>query len=740
MELAMEKKEEVSASSYQAPAGERAPSSIWQDRHIKPSPEAPSPSPEFVSRVGELQNLIESTEPTNKLSLKILYDQLLALLRQRYKAYRDYDDLKALTRALKNLIKSECVEPDELVKVSYEASCYVLERSLWSEFARHMGKAIDYRHTCVRLTGVAHPLHCFYLAELGAAYLGRYERLVEFEQDQTSQLNDLKEARHFCRQSAELQTSQTAYASKCKAQLGAVYLSCFDRFEDPIDLEFAQSIFIPATELVSASDEHFAFCQFSLGRYYLSVFKQYRRQVDLESAFEAISAAIAFSQKQPNRPHLSQCLSALATCYVERYRHGADVRNLHRALDSYQEAVDEQEPYVSREETALICSGIGMIFTELYKLSGSIADLDLAIKYNRLALDNSGWVHPEISSRQVNLALNHFERYKRLNNRGDYRKADQIAVFAPNLALIMPLKPASTALRAAMLAIKIQRERSPYAFQSYHASLETYREALAALPQVSWLGKDIALRQLSLTHQDIVTLAVDGAAWGIMVNKPEEAVEILEEGRSITFRQLLQLRSDFEVLLPNAPELAMELNKTAIALQNGSFVRPSKSPSSSSQHVEDTVQQQRDVADRWQALLKTAQGHPGMRNFLRARPFKELCRAAKNGPVAVLNCSDSRCDAVILAPWLETCQVLPLERSSRADAEQMAIELRRALTQAGRNVRNSRFFKPDSVDSTAEGEKMLVGILAKLWATVVKPVVDFLLLVGDIGGLHPNRI
>ncbi|KAF8608388.1 hypothetical protein BDV93DRAFT_248457 [Ceratobasidium sp. AG-I] len=710
-----------------------APDDIWQNPPTVFSFKAPSPSPEFISRVSELRNIIGSITPSNKSSLKPFYDELLSLLCQRYQDQRSFDDLKALICTLENLINSECLEPGDLAKVYYEASCYILEYCLWSETTSDMKKVIDFRHTCVQLTDPTQPLYCFYLSELGAAYLSRYKRLGVFERDQTSQLNDLNQARHFCRQSVELQTPQTIHISKCKAQLGAVYTSCFDRFEDPLDLESAQSVFLPATESVPGSDKYFAFCQSSLGLYHLALFKQHRRQSDLESAVEAISTAVAFSQEPIDEPHLPQCLYALAACYVELYRQGADLNHLHSALDFYQRAINDKEqagwriPRISPDERALCHSGIGMIFTELYKLSGSISDLNSAIKHDQLAVDGTGWVNPELSSRQVNLALNHFERYKRLNDPEDYRKADRITVFASNLVHVTPLKPASTVLRAAMLAIKIQREKSQYAFKSSHTSLEPYRDALGALPQVSWLGKDIALRQLSLTHRDIVTLAVDGAAWGIMVGKPTEAVEILEEGRTITFRQLLQLRSDFESLLPSAPELAVELKKTAIALQNGSFVMSSGTSGSSSQGVEDTVQQQRALADRWQTLLKTVRRLPGMGDFLRARPFEELRRAAEYGPVVVLNCSDSRCDAVVLAPWLETCQVLPLEQSSRADAEKMVIDLRRVLGQTGRNVRDSRFFKSDPVNNAAQDEGVLIGILAKLWATVVKPVVDFIL-------------
>lgn len=120
-----------------------------------------------------------------------------------------------------------------------------------------------------------------------------------------------------------------------------------------------------------------------------------------------------------------------------------------------------------------------------------------------------------------------------------------------------------------------------------------------------------------------------------------------------------------------------------------------------------------------------------MRNFLRARPFEELQKVGKNGPVVILNCSDSRCDAIIFASWIAGCHVLPLERASRADAEKMTAELRRAIAQDGRAVRAERHLRPPPAKTYIEPEDMLNGILAKLWGTVVEPVVSFLLSVSN---------
>src|SRR5262249_33976901 len=96
------------------------------------------------------------------------------------------------------------------------------------------------------------------------------------------------------------------------------------------------------------------------------------------------------------------------------------------------------------------------------------------------------------------------------------------------------------------------------------AAVDAYSMAVGLLPVLAWHGLDRATREEHLTGQR--GLAADAAALAIAASQPVHAVEVLEQGRSVLWGQVLRLRSDLTALAAQHPDLAAELDAVRNAL------------------------------------------------------------------------------------------------------------------------------------------------------------------------------
>ena len=81
---------------------------------------------------------------------------------------------------------------------------------------------------------------------------------------------------------------------------------------------------------------------------------------------------------------------------------------------------------------------------------------------------------------------------------------------------------------------------------------------------MAWHGPGRAVRQRQV--EEWAGLAPDAAAAAVMVGRPDAAVELLEQGRSLLWTQALMLRSDLSRLAEIAPDLAERLDSIRVAL------------------------------------------------------------------------------------------------------------------------------------------------------------------------------
>lgn len=240
---------------------------------------------------------------------------------------------------------------------------------------------------------------------------------------------------------------------------------------------------------------------------------------------------------------------------------------------------------------------------------------------------------------------------------------------------------------------------------------------MAFLPRIVWLGSDVYRRYEKLSKIDSV--AAEAVAVAIGSGEYNIALEWLEEGRSIVWKQMLQLRTPIDGLAAVNPALATELKQVARALDSASSLqRFSVALPSDATSLEHAAQQHRRLAERWEALVSQARQLSGFETFLLPKTAPELMFAAQSGPIVAVNVDESRCDALVLIPGRSEVSHIPLVDFSYEKATSISARFQGLVRSRGLA---SRGFKARSLP-----QNTLEQTLAVLWTDVVKPVLDAL--------------
>jgi hypothetical protein len=157
--------------------------------------------------------------------------------------------------------------------------------------------------------------------------------------------------------------------------------------------------------------------------------------------------------------------------------------------------------------------------------------------------------------------------------------------------------------------------------------------AVALLREFGWAGLDRDDQVQSI--QDGKAMPREAAALAIATGRPELAVELLEQGRSVLWGSTLHLRADLAALATHDPARAAELEQVRATLNKEGGL-----------DQEERVR----LARQWQQLVCEVRELPGFAAFLAPAAFAELAPAAAEGPVVIVNISTIRCDAIILLP------------------------------------------------------------------------------------------
>ena len=249
-------------------------------------------------------------------------------------------------------------------------------------------------------------------------------------------------------------------------------------------------------------------------------------------------------------------------------------------------------------------------------------------------------------------------------------------------------------------------------------TLTAYYSALATLPNILWIGNSLGDRHNSLIRLNIPQLVSSAVAAAVKFNNIKCAVEFLEQGIAITYRQILELKDEPTHLMEKHPKIGLEFQKISMKLQeiNNPF-RKIKDDSHS------LVIRQKDVINKIRTL-------PGFKDFLLPKLFEKLSEAAKYGPVILLNASFGGSQAIILLPSTHGSPsnplLVPFPDATIANLKNHGKTLKKALEMHNISSREIGKRGKQSYLRSEKSHKMFKDLLSWLWEAIVKPVFDVL--------------
>jgi tetratricopeptide (TPR) repeat protein len=464
-------------------------------------------------------------------------------------------------------------------------------------------------------TGSGHPHRGAFLTNLSSAYRRRFER--------SGQAADLDEALALARRAVG--DSNANDRPGALSTLGVALRLRFEGTGQLSDLDEAVEVSRSAT--TKATHEDFGWLS-NLGIALQRRFERTGQAPDLNEAIDVGRRAAAVIPR--GHPNHERYLSNLAITLRLRGKID-DSPDVDEAIDLFRRAIASTS--ADNLERAGRLTNLGLALLARFDRDGLVRDLDDAIDACRSAVEARLEGDPNEAALLSNLA----SALSRRKNPAD--TAELTALFRK----IVNNAEAPARVRIATARAWATRAMSDARIEQ---ALEAYQAAIALLPVVAWHGLDRVTREHHLSEW--VGLAADAAACAVTAKRYQLAVELLEHGRSVFWTSLLRFRSDLSALTEIDSDLAHRLNEIRVALD-----KPAAGEDSASIHSPSLSALSRDrriaLTHEWDRLVARVRTINGFGDFLTAPTFAELGRAAKHGPVVIVNLSRYRCDALIVA-------------------------------------------------------------------------------------------
>ncbi|PVF99142.1 hypothetical protein CPB86DRAFT_814103 [Serendipita vermifera] len=487
--------------------------------------------------------------------------------------------------------------------------------------------------------------------------------------------------------------------------LGNSLRARFVRLRDPVDLDNAIALNRKAVNLTPEDHPEKPTYITNLGNSLLTRFQLLDDLADLNNAIVSHRAAVdSTPEGHPGKPHR---LTNLAVSLEARYKRLRDLKDIDDAIASNQAAVNLMPE--DHQGKPIQLNSLGLSLQIRFEHLKNAVDIDDAIAAHQLAVSLTPDGHQDKAGQLNNLAAALFTRFVRFQ-----RPEDADAVMSTlSVSVTSHIGPPITRFNAAYAW-------GVLASGTGHSSLlDAYEHAISTLPLVAWLGLPIAHR-----HQHLIKIGDttrDAAAAAISRTQYGKALEWLEQGRSIVWTQILQLRTPVDDLRDVKPELAERLIEISQLMDQGKG--KDRLLIQENQSEEDRGPQYRALTRERESIIDQVRAIPEFEDFLKPLDSRQLVKAAREGHVVVLSIAKRRCDALALVPGSEDITHIPLPNITSKRIIDLTNELKDLLSSSGIRMRGERAAQQEEGETDEESCK---HILAELWKDLVKPILDSL--------------
>ncbi|KAJ7845301.1 CHAT domain-containing protein [Mycena leptocephala] len=560
--------------------------------------------------------------------------------------------------------------------------------------------AIEMLRECVQLTPNPHRMKTQRLIEFANALHYRFKYL--------NSLSDLNEALSIFESTLAHTLDSDRDLPSVLGNYGTSLLTRFEQLGDLSDINRAVLMQEKAAMLISEEETRRPTVLSNLGYALLRRFGRSGKIEDLEKCISNLE--VAHHLTPDDKPNRHIVLVNLGISYSRRFRLLDNLEDLNKAVLNLNTALDIMPgDHASRP---LLMNNVGNSLLLRFQQLGDVSDLHKAVEIYEGAHQLMPEGYPKDPTYISNLAMSLLVRYECLSNPHDLEQA----MLHYRSAALLSTGPALGRFEAGLQWGRIARQTQ----LPFPILLEAYKVIIDLLPQLAWLGLSITDR-----HHHILQAGEavrDAAAAAIAACQYEQAVEWLEQGRSVVWGQLFNLRTPVDDLKKAHPQLANELISLSKKVEEAGnrevsfdIVAPGIQ-----RPLQSVANEHHENALKRDEVLEEIRTLDGFETFLLPKTIAQLAPAAQSGPVVVVNVSQFRCDALVLIPGV-TDEVIhiPLGDFTLENVENLAESLGVLLNQKGRS---------DRLHGVREGyvppDERLSRILSELWVRVVKPVLD----------------
>jgi tetratricopeptide (TPR) repeat protein len=253
---------------------------------------------------------------------------------------------------------------------------------------------------------------------------------------------------------------------------------------------------------------------------------------------------------------------------------------------------------------------------------------------------------------------------------------------------------------------------------SSNSVLALYAQVIGLLPRLANFGLDHCMRLRTLSATD--GIARTAASRALILGRAVQAVEMLEEGRSVFWSQSLHLRS---TELDDVPDNDRQELERLLCTLDIAACRLGYFEKTEAQRERD-LEERRRLNEQAEALISKIRGYPGLERFLLPPSFDSLLQALPDGFVVIVNSSKLGHHALLLHRLKGLAATLELRPSyTQFDVEQLRTQLPRDV----HALIESHFAPITRAMRVHRGKTAsLDNVLASMWDCVVRPIISAL--------------
>ena len=634
--------------------------------------------------------------------------------------------------------------PEYTNSLSNLASCLHLRFTSSGDYS-DLDTAIVLHREALQLRLNGHPDRALSLNNLAVGLFTRFE--------QVGSRTDLDEAISLQREVLELCPSTHPDRALSLNNLAISIHTRFEQLGDRTDLDEAILLHRDALTLRPIGHPDLALSLNNLAIGIFARFEQFGDHSDLNEAISLHREAIGL--RPTGHPDRMSSLNNLAISLCARFHELGDRKDLNEAVVLHHESL--QLCPQGHPDRAMSLSNLANGLLTRFEQLGDPADLDEAIALHRevVGLRPTGQPNRALSLYNLAHVLHvHFEQFGKsidleeavtlyeasIEERADHwqsRWALAVIKSWPDfpyynltacLQLIQdlldsPLASTQILLQGAMSVLSKLSTANTLDLACQRQIVQVYQHAISLMPKAAYLGLNLSQQLQSILDAEPAAILAASHALVLPEANISLALELLESGRAVFWRQSLGLRSPLDDL-----DIPQDLRQRIVQLSQALMTQPSK----------DRIAAERENSVRWKLSLELNQliqeVHNGEteehKHFLLPEQYATLAKAAANGPVIVLLSTALASGAMIVKTGGQNDWV-PLPRATPQWLKDWNASWQREIGEARAYLRSCRE-EHASVQATSRTARLYRfredehELLARLWDCVVEPILSVL--------------